>query len=314
MRVLFCGSGRFAVPSLKAVLGGRHEVVGIITQPARPAGRGGKLRATPVSQAARAAGLEASECESINAEDSLAAIRGLGPDVMVVVDFGQFIRAPARDVARIGAFNLHGSLLPELRGAAPISWAIIRGYKRTGATTLAMVDQMDAGPIYLQAETEIDPNETAEELRERVSQLGAELVSKTLEDFAAGRIEARPQDESVATSAPILKKSDGLIDWSADAVTIRNLIHGTWSWPGGQAVFRRKAGKEVPVTIARAAVVDEPPRAEPGRVERDLRLSTGSAKLQVVEIKPAGKRLMTWRDFVNGYRVSEGDHFARPEV
>ncbi len=314
MRVLFCGSGKFAVPSLQAVARTGHELVGVITQPARPAGRGGKLRPTPLSDAASSAGLKVTECANINSEQSVSAIQALAPDVICVVDFGQLVRKPVRDSAGLGAFNLHGSLLPALRGAAPVNWAVIRGYHRTGATTFSLVDQMDAGPIYHQAETEIKPDETAEELRERISQLGAELVCKTLEQLAAGPVAGRKQDESLATPAPRMKKSDGVIEWSANAEVVRNLIHGAWPWPGGQAEFRRSGGRCLAVTIARAAAEKAEAAGEPGCIDEDLLVATGAGRLRIVEIKPSGKRLMAWKDFVNGYRVGKGDCFARPEA
>ncbi len=205
MRVLFCGSGSFALRPLQAIVGSEHEVVGLFTQPARPAGRGGKLRPTRVAEIAGKLGLDVTPCENINAEPVIADIRRIGPDVICVADFGQFIATAVRDAAPLGAFNLHGSLLPELRGAAPVNWAIIRGYRRTGVTTFSLVDRMDAGAIYAQAETDIAPDETAEELRERLSDIGAKLVCETLGLLAGGGAQGRQQDESKATPAPRLK-------------------------------------------------------------------------------------------------------------
>lgn len=308
MRIVFCGSGSLAVPVLDAVRSCGCELVAVVTQPPRPAGRGGKLTPTNVEQAAEAAGLHVRRCEDINAPDSVAFLREQRADVMVVVDFGQFIRLPARQAARRSAFNLHGSLLPELRGAAPIQWAIIRGYRRTGVTTFELVDEMDAGPIYLQRETPIDPAETAEELRARLGALGAEAVVETIRRIACGHAEPVEQDHTCATLAPRLKKRDGRIDFSADAVSIRNLVHGTWPWPGARAVFHRSGGKALQVTLARAGA--EPGgAAPPGAVDKDLAIGTGEGRLRVRELQPAGKRLMQWRDFVNGYRVTPGDRF-----
>ena len=314
MRVVFCGSGDFAVPSLRAISAGDHEVVAVITQPPRQAGRGRRLRPTAVAEPARRLGLDVTECEDINAGGIVALLRGLRPEAICVVDFGQFIRSAARGAAGLGAFNLHGSLLPELRGAAPVNWAIIRGYKRTGVTTFSLVDRMDAGGIYLQADTQIDPGETVDQLRARLGRIGADVVCQTLTLLDGGNTQTRDQDESLATLAPRLSKADGAIDFSADARTVRNLIHGTWPWPGARAIVKRAKGPDVNVVIARAEATDDQPQGEPGRLDKDLMVATGGGRLRIVEIQPDGKRLMTWRDFVNGYRLSEGDHMVASDV
>jgi methionyl-tRNA formyltransferase len=313
MRALFCGSGRCAVPSLRAITKAGHEVVGVVTQPARPAGRGGKLRRTPAAEAADDAGLNVIECGNINAEDSVSLLRSLGADVMCVVDFGQLIRRPARETARLGAFNMHGSLLPALRGAAPINWAIIRGHRRTGATTFRLTDGMDSGPIYLQASLEIGREETAGELLERIAAVGADLVCRTLEILAAGGDEPTPQDESRATLAPRLTKADGRIDWSADAEAVGNLVRGTWPWPAARTLLSRRDGARTAVAIARAVAAGGQATGAPGEVDGEGLVSTGRGRLALMEIRPAGKRLMSWGDFVNGYRVGEGDRFVAVE-
>ena len=311
MRIVFCGSGSFAVPALEAILASGHEVAEIVTQPARPAGRGGKLRPTPLAEAARAIGLESVECLDVNSDEVAAAIAGAAPDVICVADFGQLVRPRVRQLARVDAINLHASLLPELRGAAPINWAVIRGYPRTGVTTFSLVDRMDAGPIYLQIATDIRPDETADELRNRLAVIGADALTRTLDLMEAGRPGGQEQDESRSTLARRLKKTDGLIDWSADVWTIYNLIRGTWPWPAGQTLFRRGDGCEFPVEIARAAVQDDAAAAgEPGMLDENLCVWAGLGRLQVVEIQPAGKRRMSWLDFVNGYRPRPGDRFV----
>jgi methionyl-tRNA formyltransferase len=310
MRVLFCGSGTLGLPALAKIPSAGHELVGVVSQPPRPAGRGGKLRPTPLAEAARSAGREVIESPKINAPDVVAWIAARRPDVICVADFGQMVRAGVRGAARLDTINLHASMLPELRGAAPISWAIIRGYAKTGLSTFSLVDKLDAGAVYVQEELEIRPDETAEELRARCADRGAEVFLRTLEMIAAGD-KPRPQDETRVTLAPQLKKADGVIDWSADAATIRNLIHGTWPWPGGQAIYRRQGGFEVPVILARAAA-EEGAGAAAGVLDASLCAAAGHGRLKVLQIKPAGGRLMNWRDFVNGYRVTLGDCFARP--
>jgi methionyl-tRNA formyltransferase len=324
MRVIFCGSGAFAVPALRAILKAGHEVAKIVTQPPRPAGRGGHVRPTPLAQAAEAmgrdgspvqfiaagGGVEVTVCPDVNDPQAVSGLTAAKADVICVADFGQFLRKAARRAAPLGAFNLHASLLPELRGAAPVNWAIIRGYNTTGVTAFELVDRMDAGPIYLQAGTDIRTDETAQELRDRLAEIAGGIACRTLELLSSGQARGLPQDEALATLAPRLKKTDGRVDWNADAVTVRNLIHGTWPWPGGQAVFKRRDGREVPVVFARAAVAEGQAQGAPGEVDREGFIAAGPGRLAAIQIQPAGRRLMSWRDFVNGYRVMEGDRFT----
>lgn len=313
MRIVYFGSGLFSVPSLRAVLKSGHDVAGVFTQPARPAGRSGTPRATPVAETAAEAGANVIEVENINASESVARLRSLGADVIAVADFGQILRRGVLESPRLCAMNLHASLLPELRGAAPINWAIIRGYRTTGLTTFRIVRSMDAGAIYLTQPLEIGPQETAEELKARLAEAGAGLMVRTLDLLASGSAEAYEQNHSAATLAPMLKKSDGVIDWSADAATIGNLVRGTWPWPGGQAKFEHAGRAAMPVLFARATAGDGDARSAPGEVDDELLVAAGRGRLRVLELRPAGKRLMSWRDFVNGYRVKAGDRFVRAE-
>lgn len=318
MRIVFCGSGDFGIPTLRALVSSSHQVTGVYTQPPRPAGRGGKERPTPVSEASGGLGLPVWAVQDINDPACVEAIRQSHPDIVLVVDFGQKIGPEICAAAVHGAVNLHGSLLPELRGAGPVNWAIIRGYVETGVTTFRIVEKMDAGVMFVRRATPIRPDETAEELRHRLSELGCEAVLETLGELAAGWSGGQEQDPAKATKAPRLKKTDGVIHWTADAVSIRNRIHGTWPWPGAQAEFVCPSGKKVPVLIARAAVQEDllgpatsssPPGGEPGSLGKDLSVATGKGRLVIRQIKPAGGRLMNWQDFVNGHRVSPGASF-----
>jgi len=311
MRIVFCASGSFAVPCLRGVQESAHEVVGVFTQPARPAGRGAHLQPTPAAEAARSANLAVAECPKINDPQVVQRLRELCPDVICVADFGQMVRRDVRACARLDTINVHASLLPALRGAAPINWAILRGLPRTGVTIISLTDEMDAGDIYLQQATDIGPAETAEELRARLANLGAALLCQTLDALAAGTAVRRPQDHSQATRAPILQKTDGILDWSQDAQTLRDRIHGTWPWPGGQACFRGRS-KQVDVVIARAEAQADAPAGSPGRIDAERRVETGGGRLRIRQVRPAGKRLMDWKDFVNGYRVANGDRFCMP--
>jgi methionyl-tRNA formyltransferase len=287
----------------------------VVSQPPRPAGRGGALRPTLVAEQAYERNLRVLETDDINAPQAVQAIVDAAPEVLVVIDFGQFIGKTLRELAPRGSVNLHGSLLPELRGAAPINWAIIRGYEMTGVTTLGIVKVMDAGPIYLQHPVDIDPAETADELEIRLSEIGADLLIRTLKMISAGSAVPSAQDEGNATQARRMVKADGRVDWTQSALDVRNLAHGCWPWPGAQTVFRHERnGKERRVVIARAAL-GEPNHAsageplEPGTVDAAGQVATGAGRLAIRELKPAGKRLMSWKDFCNGYRVEQGDHF-----
>ena len=308
MRVVFCGSGSFGAATLQAIMATAHEVTGVVTQPPRPAGRGGKARKTPAADIARQGALSLLESPDVNSDEAVEAIRRMEPDAICVAEFGQMVRGRVRETALHGAFNVHASLLPELRGAAPVNWAIIRGCKRTGVTTFSLVDRMDAGPIYLQMTTDILPSETSEGLRVRLAELGAEAACKTLDQLAQGMATSRQQDESQATLAPRLRKSDGRIDWAGGAEGIRNLIHGVWPWPGGQTVFCT-GSREVPVIIASAQAEQTDAPGSPGVLDADGCVGTGLGRLRVLRIKPAGRRLMEWRDFVNGCHAAPGDRF-----
>lgn len=314
MRIVFCGSGTFGIPTLRAVFDSSHEVVGVFTQPARPAGRGGKLRRTPVADAAAERGARAVECADINAPEAVAAVRAAAADVIVVVDFGQMVRAAVREAAALDAVNLHGSLLPALRGAAPVNWAILRGLPRTGVTVFSLVDRMDAGDVYVQAAMDLHPDHRARELSEALSELGVGAVMDTLSALERGDADRRAQDESQVTLAPRLAKSDGRIDWSADAASVRNRIHGCFPWPGGRIICIRQEGKSVPAIVTRAAVAEGQADGPPGRIDAELCVAAGEGRVRIVEIKPAGKRAMAWRDFANGYRVRAGDRFQADEA
>ncbi len=310
MRVFYFGSGTFSVPSLRAIAASKHDIVGIFTQPARPAGRGGRVRPTPIADAAAAINLPVIECEDVNSDQAMVQLEAARPDVICVADFGQLIGESVLEFPPHGTFNLHGSLLPQLRGAAPINWALIRGLKTTGVTTFRVVRKMDAGPIYLKQSTKVRPEETADELRDRLAELGSKVVCDTLELLASGDAPCRRQDEARVTLAPRLQKSDGRLDFAADAEALHNLIRGTWPWPGAHAVFRRSDGRCYEVTVARASIAPGEAIGYPGCLDGELFVSTGKGRLCIEQIKPAGKKLMAWRDFVNGYRANEGDVFV----
>jgi len=277
----------------------RFGILAVITQPDRPAGRGLKLTPPPVKIAATELGLPLLQPRSINSQDCVEFLRSLNLDLLVTAAFGQLLRPVVLQLPRLGCVNVHASLLPKYRGAAPIQWAIINGERETGVTTFLMDEGMDTGPILLQRRTEIGPEETFGELEERLSRLGAELAVETVEKLWRGEIEPKPQPPN-GTLAPKLHKEDGRIRWEWEARRIHNLVRGLSPRPGAFTTWQGEL-----VKILRTKVVEEGAKpAAPGCLlpRRDrLLVATGSGILEVLELQPAGCRCLSGRDFLNGY-------------
>jgi methionyl-tRNA formyltransferase len=306
LRVVFMGTPAFAVPSLRALVDAGYDVAAVFTQPDRPAGRGGKLSASPVKQAAVELGLEVYQPESAKTAEVHAYLRDKNPDVIVVVGYGQIISQRVIDLPRLGCVNLHSSLLPRLRGAAPINWAIVRGDKKTGVSTMQIVKKLDAGDVLGVKETPIGDDEYAPELAERLARMGAELLIETLKRVEKGAITPQPQDDAASTYAPIMKREDGLLDWNLPAQEIYNRVRGFSPWPGAYTFFRGKR-----FHIHRALVA--PGEAEPATIVVEggaLKIGCGSGLLQALEVQFEGKRAMTAADFVNGYQPVTGEAFS----
>jgi len=309
MRIVFIGSGAIGVPTLRA-LAEDHEVIAVFTRPDRPAGRGYRPRPTPIKLAAEELGLQIYQPEDINAPAVLDQIRELAPDVIVVASFGQILTGELLRIPRLGAINLHASLLPKYRGAAPIQWALIRGEQETGVTTFLMDEGMDTGPILLQRKVEITPEDDAGSIEERLAALGAEAMLETLTGLADGKLEPQPQDHSAATYAPKLKKAHEKIDWARPARELVNLIRALSPRPGAFTTFR---GKRLKIYKARVVGLETEQgwRARPGEVlgvgrEGPL-VKTATEALELLELQPEGKRRMSGRDFVHGYRLEPGE-------
>src|SRR5690349_19629908 len=260
MRLIFLGTPAFAVPTLEAVAQ-KHEVISVITQPDRPKGRGQELAESAVKKAAERLGLPVYQPERIRRPEAQAHLAALAPEVMVVVGYGQIIPQSVIDIAPRGIVNVHASLLPMYRGAAPIQWAIVNGEMRTGVTTMQINAGLDTGDILRGRETEIGPDETAVELGERLSVMGAELLIETLEGLVGGVITPRRQDDAQASYAPILKKEDGAISWSEPAGTIHNRVRGMLPWPGAHTRFRGQL-----LQVWRARVAGDRTSLAPGQV------------------------------------------------
>jgi methionyl-tRNA formyltransferase len=303
VRVLFYGTPEFARPTLAALLA-HHEVVGVVTQPDRPAGRGQRPQPPVVKRDAEAAGVPVLQPARLREPGWPARLAALGPEVAVVVAYGQILPPDVLAVPPGGSINVHASLLPRLRGAAPVAWAVIRGDRETGVTTFRMDAGMDTGPILLARATPVGPEETAGELAARLARLGAELLLETLARLPD--LVPRPQEEGQATLAPRLRKADGVLDWTAPASALAARVRGLNPWPG--AVVRAPAGR---LTIWRARA--RPGRGVPGVLHGDggpLVVGTGEGVLEPVEVQPENRRPMSWAAYLRGARLGPGAALA----
>ncbi len=302
MNVIFVGTAPLGVPTLQA-LARTHRVLAVFTQPDRPAGRGLTLTPPPIKRAALELGLPVYQPEKINREAEF--IKTLNPDVIVVVAFGQFLSKKLLAIPRYGCMNLHASLLPKYRGAAPIQWAIINGEAETGLTTFLLTEEMDAGDILLQERVPISDEDTAGTLHDKLANLGPDLVLRTLEGLETGTITPRPQDHSQATFAPKIESTMGQIDWSQPARKIVHLIRGLNPSPGAYTFF---GGQRLKIYASRVIASDS--LFEPGRViafgSEGPIVRCGEDALELREVHPAGKRRMSGKDFVNGYKIQMG--------
>ena len=323
MRVAYFGSGQFGCATLRWLSESEHEIATVVTQPARPAGRGRKKKSTPIAQLAEQLGISHQESENVNTFEFVQTIRDIQAEVLLVIAFGQKIGSKLLSLSNCRVINLHGSLLPKYRGAAPINWAIINGDSETGLTVIEINEQWDAGAILGQIKTKILPGETTYLLHNRLALLGPELVGRVLDQISKGQDQPLKQDDSLACLAPKLRKTDAAIHWSQPAQKICNLIHGMWPWPGAFCqVPQANKSKSERLTIARAeiapsrppaATVDEssisPATITPGTLTTEMTIECGSGQLRLLEVKPENGRLMSFADYVNGRRLSAGDQF-----
>jgi methionyl-tRNA formyltransferase len=313
MNITYLGSGEFGLQCLTALAQSSHSLDFIVTQPARQAGRGRKPTPTPVANWAKAHSVSFKETEDVNAPDILQKISGYKPDLIVVVAFGQKIGNELINLPPKGAINVHASLLPKYRGAAPINWAIINGETKTGICIITIAEKMDAGEILGRVATNIKSDETAGQLNDRLALLAAPLLLETLDKIANGTAIYEKQDHSKATLAPKLKKSDGFLDFAESANVLERKIRGLWPWPGASAIyFSQKTAKPLRVTIATARVIQTSNSAaqQPGTFDENLNVICGEDALKIVKIKPDGSGLMDFKDFVNGRQTRPGDKLA----
>ncbi len=322
MRLIMMGTGPFAVPTFEALDRSPHEVLVLVSRP--PRGRRGaassRAPSNPMREAAEALGVEVWMPESANLADSQARLAEYQADLLVVCDYGEILKPETLAAARLGGVNLHASLLPKYRGAAPINWALYHGEKETGVSVIQMTAGLDAGPCLCQVSTPIEPHETAVELEQRLASLGAEAVCQTVTDLEAGQTQPIVQDRQRATKAPRLKKTDGLIDWSRGAAQICDQVRALKPWPGCYTFLQRADDQQAargPIRLILGEVgvreeIDAGENLAPGSVfDSDNRLivATGAGAIEIRTLQPAGKRMLATEAFLRGTSVRPGDLF-----
>ena len=313
LRLVVMGTGPFAVPMLRALYHSRHTVVALVTQPPRDV-RGNPTAKNPMRVEAEAHGTPVFDPVSINTDEARATLRGYEPDLFVVADYGQILKPETLATARLGGVNLHGSLLPKYRGAAPINWAVYNGDTETGVTVIQMSPRVDAGGCLVKAATPIGPEENAVELEHRLAELGAPLVRSMVDRLAEGTIHPEPQDQAQATPARRLKKTDGEVDWTRTAAQIKNQIRALEPWPRTATSWLRAAGEPMRLILGRIEVDETADGAAPGTVigvDRDqFTVATGGGRLVIREVQPSGKRMLSAGEFLRGYPLKPGERLG----
>jgi methionyl-tRNA formyltransferase len=310
LRIVFCGTPEFAVPSLKLLNSNpKFEIVAVITQPDRARGRGQEVSFSAVKAAALAANLRVHQPEKIKSPEAEGLLLELAPDAVAIIAYGQIIPARLLSIPRLGWINLHASLLPKYRGAAPIHWAIANGETRTGVTTMRIDAGMDTGDVLLRGEVEIGAEETAPELSVRLAEVGAPLMAETLERLAEGTVAPQPQNQGEATLAPMLKREDGRINWSRGAQQIYNRMRGFAPWPGAYTSFRGQT-----CHLWGKPVSKKESDAEPGTIEivgKELYVTCGGDTLLRLErVKLEGRKEISAKEFAQGARIAGGERFG----
>jgi methionyl-tRNA formyltransferase len=307
MRIMFMGTPTFAVPSLLALIESEYEVIAVVTQPDRPVGRKRVLTPPPVKEVAVAHGIPVYQPEKIRLQEGIDYVRSLSPDLIVTAAFGQILPKEILEIPRFGCINVHASLLPKYRGGAPIHQALIDGEKETGVTLMYMVEALDAGDMLASRRIPIADDDHVGSLFEKLSHIGAELVTETLPLLFAGKIIPVPQEESQATFAPTIKREQEQIDWRRTAVQIRNQIRGMHPWPVAFTIWRGQ-----PMKVWWAELVENTPsNKRPGEVwdltDEGIFIATGEGSLRLTEIQPAGKKRLHVAEFVHGRQMEIGE-------
>jgi methionyl-tRNA formyltransferase len=310
LRLLFCGTPHFAVPTLKHLLSqSDFDVAAVITQPDRPRGRGQHISPSPVKEAALAAGIPVHQPEKIRSPETQTLLQTLAPDVIVIIAYGQIIPARLLSIPKLGWINLHASLLPKYRGAAPINWAIANGETTSGLTTMRIDAGMDTGDMLLQEKIEIAPDETAPSVTKKMSEAGAPLMAETLRGIASAKLPPQPQSHEEATYAPLLKKEDGRIDWNRPAQEIYNRMRGFDPWPGAYTSFRGQTCRLWAEPFSLRTLTGSPP----GTILQDdsqILIACGHATLlRLLSVKVQGRKQVSAVEFANGARLTQRERF-----
>ncbi len=312
MKIVFMGTGAFACPVLRNILeSGRDEVVAVVTQPDRPAGRRLQLKPCPVREFAGQHGRPVLTPEHASSPEFVARVSEYAPDLIVVCDYGQFLKANLLGVPRLGAINVHPSLLPKYRGAAPIQWAIANGERETGVTVLYVTEKMDAGDIITQERVAIRDDDTPQTLGPRLAETGGQLIVRALESLRCGAAHRMPQVESAATYAPKLKKEDGRIDWSLPAKVIAHRIRGFQPWPGAYCEWPLGSAKFLKILKARVEDAGGAPGTVIGTDGAGPLVACGTGSLRLLEVQPEGKKPMSGSAFLCGHRLMPGAALGR---
>jgi len=309
MRIVMLGTGPFAVPTLEALAAAQHDIALVISRP--PTDR--NKTPSPLQRTGERLGLTTWAPHTVNVTESQARIASLSADLLVVCDYGEILKPETLGTTRLGGINLHGSLLPKYRGAAPVQWAILNGDAETGNSVIQMTPGLDAGPCLAQQCTPIDPNEDAGQLEARLAKLGADLVLQVVDQLASGTATSVPQDKSQTSKAPRLKKEQGAIDWSQPAQIIKNQVRGLRPWPRAYTFWQPSSGTPLRLNIDRVEIHTLTLREPPGTVVElspHLLIATVDGALEIQELQPAGKRSMPAADFLRGNRVVAGDRFT----
>lgn len=307
------GTPDFAVNSLTELVDNGYEVVGVVTQPDRPKGRGKKLTPPPVKQKALELGLPVYQPEKIKTEEFINVLEGLKPDVIIVVAFGQILSKKILDLPSLGCINVHASLLPKYRGAAPIHWCIINGETKTGVTTMYMAEGLDTGDMLLKEEVEITPNMNTGELHDKLAEIGGKVLVNTLEKLAKNEIVPEAQDDEFSTYASLLKKEHEIISWDKTSQEIHNLIRGLNPWPGAYTLYNGERLKIYESDLSLECKINED-SAPNGTIlqisEEGFWVKTSDKPLLITKVRPAGKKTMLAKDFINGHKVSLGSRLG----
>ena len=308
-KLVFMGTPDFAVPALQAVHAAGHDIALVVTQPDRPKGRGRKVEPPPVKKASEKLGLAVTQPDNLRSEAAKQLLQAADADFFIVVAFGHLLRESVLKMPKRGCINVHASLLPRYRGPAPIQWAVINGDTETGVTTMLMDKGLDTGDMLMTAREPIGPSDTAGSLHDRLAQRGADLLVQTLKALADGTIRGTPQVHSAATYAPLLKKTDGLIDWKKPAAKLEPFIRGMSPWPGAFTFW-----KNTRLKIYRSEIEASADNALPGTVLNSrpdrLTVSTGDGALSILEIQSASGSRLPVSEFLRGFRIAPGELFA----